>query len=168
MRAWREAWPWRASRPGRERAAGPWAVLVPSGPLSPGTIPPSRARERGGIELAVPPPPGSFPGTGERACDTGTVSASSPSPKAIRRWRGYLADERAEAKVYREFAARRSGEEREIFLALAEAEGRHEAHWLRLLGDQAGKPRRGSLRTRVLAWLAGHFGSVFVLALAQQ
>lgn len=96
------------------------------------------------------------------------MSASSPSPKDIRRWRGYLADERAEAKVYREFAARRSGEEREIFLALAEAEGRHEAHWLRLLGDQAGKPRRGSLRTRVLAWLAGHFGSVFVLALAQQ
>lgn len=91
-----------------------------------------------------------------------------PSAKDIRRWRGYLADERAEGRVYREFAARRTGEEREIFLALAEAERRHEAHWLELLGEHAGKPRRGSLRTRVLAWLARRFGSVFVLALAQQ
>ena len=35
------------------------------------------------------------------------------------RWRRYLADERAEAAVYRELAARRDGEEREILLALA-------------------------------------------------
>jgi len=96
------------------------------------------------------------------------VETGGPSAKDIRRWRRRLADERAEAKVYREFAARRTGEEREIFLALAEAEGRHEAHWLRLLGDDVGRARRGSLRTRVLAWLAGRFGSVFVLALAQQ
>jgi len=91
-----------------------------------------------------------------------------PSRKDVRRWRQHLANERAEAKVYREFAARRTGEEREIFLALAEAEGRHEEHWLRLLGDEVGRPVRGSLRTRLLGWLAGHFGSVFVLALAQQ
>lgn len=96
------------------------------------------------------------------------MSTEQPSARDLRRWRGYLADERAEAKVYREFAARRTGEEREIFLALAEAEGRHEAHWLELLGDQVGKPRPGSLQTRVLVWLARHFGSVFVLALAQQ
>ncbi|NLF03938.1 MAG: rubrerythrin family protein, partial [Actinomycetales bacterium] len=96
------------------------------------------------------------------------MQTDRPDAKDIRRWREHLADERAEAKVYREFAARRSGEEREIFLALAEAEGRHEAHWLELLGDDVGKPRRGSLRTRALAWLARHFGSVFVLALAQQ
>ena len=100
--------------------------------------------------------------------DSGGVQTDQPSAKDIRRWRGYLADERAEARVYREFAARRSGEEREIFLALAEAEGRHEAHWLALLGEHAGKPRRGSLRTRLLALLARRFGSVFVLALAQQ
>ena len=36
------------------------------------------------------------------------------------RWRRYLADERAEAAVYRELAARRDGEEREILLALAQ------------------------------------------------
>jgi VIT1/CCC1 family predicted Fe2+/Mn2+ transporter len=70
--------------------------------------------------------------------------------------------------VYRQLAARRDGEEREILLALADAEGRHEAHWLQLLGDQVGKPLRGDLRTRLLAWLARRFGSVFVLALAQR
>lgn len=86
----------------------------------------------------------------------------------MRRWRQYLADERAEAAVYRQLASRRKGEEREILLALAEAEGRHEAHWLALLGDQVGKPLRGDLRTRLLGFLAKRFGSVFVLALAQR
>ncbi|QEO16327.1 rubrerythrin family protein, partial [Agromyces intestinalis] len=81
------------------------------------------------------------------------------------RWRRYLADERAEGAVYRELAARRTGEEREILLALAAAEGRHEAHWLRLLdGDETGIPR-ADLRTRFLASLARRFGSIFVLAL---
>ena len=93
---------------------------------------------------------------------------SSPSPRDVRRWRQYLADERAEAAVYRELAARRSGNSHEILLSLAEAEGRHEAHWLALLGDDAGKPLRGGIRTRVLGFLARHFGSVFVLALAQR
>ncbi|WP_199424528.1 VIT1/CCC1 transporter family protein [Actinotalea solisilvae] len=90
------------------------------------------------------------------------------SPSDLRRWRRHLADERAEAAVYRELAGRRSGEEREILLALAEAEGRHAAHWEQLLGDQVGAPRRGDVRFRVLAWLARRFGSVFVLALAQR
>jgi VIT1/CCC1 family predicted Fe2+/Mn2+ transporter len=84
------------------------------------------------------------------------------------RWRRYLADERAEAAVYRELAARREGEEREILLALAAAEARHEAHWLALLGgDDTGIPR-ADLRTRMLAVLARRFGSIFVLALAQR
>ena len=51
-----------------------------------------------------------------------------PTKRQIRRWRQYLADERAEAAVYRDLASRRKGEEREILLALAEAEGRHEQH----------------------------------------
>jgi VIT1/CCC1 family predicted Fe2+/Mn2+ transporter len=78
-----------------------------------------------------------------------------------------LADEREEAAVYRQLAARRGGEEREILLALAGAEERHAAHWAGLLGDTGGT-RRGSLRLRVLAALARRFGSVFVLALAQR
>lgn len=93
---------------------------------------------------------------------------TDPSVKDVKRWRRYLADERAEAAVYRDLAGRRTGEEREILLALAEAEGRHEEHWRRLLGDRVGMPLKGSLRTRTLGVLARRFGSVFVLALAQR
>jgi VIT1/CCC1 family predicted Fe2+/Mn2+ transporter len=92
----------------------------------------------------------------------------SPSRSAqVRRWRKYLADERAEAAVYRELAERKTGEERSILLGLAEAEGRHEAHWLGLLGADAGRPHT-ELRTRILVFLARRFGSLFVLALAQR
>ena len=93
--------------------------------------------------------------------------ASAPRAADLRRWRKYLADERAEAAVYRELAERKTGEERAILLGLADAEGRHESHWLDLLGDRAGSPRT-DLRTRVLVFLARHFGSLFVLALAQR
>ncbi|WP_291057362.1 VIT1/CCC1 transporter family protein [Herbiconiux sp.] len=90
------------------------------------------------------------------------------TPAQLRRWRQYLADERAEAQVYRELAQRRTGTEREILSSLAEAEGRHEEHWLELLGDDVGKPRRADVRTRMLGVLARRFGSVFVLALMQR
>ncbi len=92
----------------------------------------------------------------------------APTPAEIRRWRRYLADERAEAAVYRDLAAKRDGEERAILLALAEAEARHEAHWVALLGEHAHGVPAVSLRTRLLAPLARRFGSVFVLALAQR
>jgi vacuolar iron transporter family protein len=102
---------------------------------------------------------------GARARRSGSPA---PSPKDLRRWRRYLADERAEAAVYRDLASRRTGEERAILLALADAERRHEAHWLALLGDDVGRPLRGDWRTRTLGLLARRFGSVFVLALAQR
>ena len=86
----------------------------------------------------------------------------------VRRWRRYLANERAEASVYRDLASRREGDEREILLDIADAESRHEQHWLDLLGPDVGKPMRGDARTRLLGWLARRFGSVFVLALAQR
>jgi len=76
-------------------------------------------------------------------------------------------NERAEARVYRELAGRRTGEEREILLALAEAEGRHEAHWLQLLGSEPSRLPRPDVRTSLLGWMARRFGSIFVLALAQ-
>jgi len=95
-------------------------------------------------------------------------ASTVPSAVTIRRWRQYLADERAEAAVYRDLARRRVGEERDILLGLADAEGRHEAHWLDLLGDDTGKPLRSGFRTRFLGFLARRFGSVFVLALAQR
>ena len=91
-----------------------------------------------------------------------------PSSSDIKRWRQYLADERAEAAVYRQLAQRREGEERAILLALADAEGRHEAHWLKLLGEHAGMPKAASMRSQMLGFLARNFGSVFVLALAQR
>jgi VIT1/CCC1 family predicted Fe2+/Mn2+ transporter len=86
----------------------------------------------------------------------------------VRRWREHLADERAEAALYRELAERKEGTERDVLLGLAEAEARHEQHWLDLLGDDAGAPRRLSLRTRLLIVFARRFGSLFALALAQR
>ncbi|MFC8190544.1 VIT1/CCC1 family protein [Cellulomonas sp. NPDC057328] len=95
-------------------------------------------------------------------------SGARPTPAQLHRWRRNLANERAEAAVYRDLAVRRTGEERDILLALGEAERRHESHWLELLGDDVGRPLRGDWRSRVLGWLARRFGSVFVLALAQR
>jgi len=91
-----------------------------------------------------------------------------PDQRSLRRWRRYLADEREEAAVYRNLAARRDGEERAILMGLADAEERHIAHWEGLLGEHGGPQRRGDLRTRLLAAAARRFGSVFVLALAQR
>ena len=98
-----------------------------------------------------------------------TTSPPLPaSPADVRRWQRRLADERQEAALYRELAARRSGEERQILLALADAEARHAAHWESLLGESAVRHGRPSVRGRALALLARRFGSVFVLALAQR
>ncbi|QDQ98595.1 VIT1/CCC1 transporter family protein [Tomitella fengzijianii] len=90
------------------------------------------------------------------------------SPAQVKRRRKRLADERAEAGLYRKLAQRREGNDREILNALAEAEERHIAHWEQLLGDEAGPVGRGGVRLRVLGWLARWFGSVFILALAQR
>ncbi|MGY4720042.1 VIT1/CCC1 transporter family protein [Naumannella cuiyingiana] len=94
--------------------------------------------------------------------------STAPDARDIRRWRGYLADERAERQVYAELARRRTGEDREILLALAEAERRHEQHWVDLLGERAEPAPRPSLDVRLLGTLARRFGSVFALALMQR
>ena len=99
------------------------------------------------------------------------MTSLAPTPasgNAVRRWQRRLADERQEAALYRELASRRTGEEREILLALADAEARHAAHWEKLLGDSAVDKGRPSLRGRALVLLARRCGSVFVLALAQR
>ncbi len=95
------------------------------------------------------------------------TALAEPTSRDRRRWAQYLVDERAEADVYRQLASRRHGEEREILLALAEAEGRHEAHWLALLDGEPARLPRPDTRTLLLGWLAKRFGSIFVLALAQ-
>ncbi|MFC2548282.1 MAG: VIT1/CCC1 family protein, partial [Corynebacterium matruchotii] len=90
-----------------------------------------------------------------------------PTPKQIRRWQQYLANERAEAAVYRELARNREGEEKEILLAMAKAEERHEQYWRTMLGDDLGFPRAPSFSTRIVGFLAKRFGTVFTLAMMQ-
>ena len=86
---------------------------------------------------------------------------TSPAPRRtarqIRRWREYLADERTESASYRELGERRTGEEREILLALADAEKRHESHWLDLLGDAAERDGR-SREDAIACYLSGADG----------
>lgn len=114
---------------------------------------------------------GLLPGVGNVSADQGDIVAQSgiSEPKAAdrRRWARYLVEERAEAQVYRDLASRRDGEEREILLALAEAEGRHEAHWLGLLGGEPTRLPAPSAGSWLLGVMARRFGSIFVLALAQ-
>ncbi|MGK3954666.1 VIT1/CCC1 transporter family protein [Arthrobacter sp. R4] len=148
------------ANPGQHRAARDSAQAIPA----PSDSVPSDSAQ------ANPAPSDSVPSNSAPTDrhPAGQPTNAEPTPADIRRWRQYLADERAEAAVYRDLAQNRLGEERDILLALAEAEGRHEAHWLRLLGDHAGKSRQASLRSQLLGFLARHFGSVFVLALAQR
>ncbi|WP_406245347.1 VIT1/CCC1 family protein [Microbacterium sp. M] len=93
--------------------------------------------------------------------------SAEPTPADRRRWARYLVEERAEGMVYQKLAARRTGEERDILLSLADAERRHEQHWLDLLGGEPKRLPRAGIRSRMLGWMAGRFGSIFVLALAQ-
>lgn len=96
------------------------------------------------------------------------ITTDRQERRTRRRWRRYLANERAEAAVYRELASRREGEDREILLALVEAEDRHAQHWITLLGDEAHNLPKADLRTRILGFFARRFGSIFVLAIAQR
>ena len=92
-----------------------------------------------------------------------------PRQSDLRRWRQRLASERAEAAIDRDLAQRRTGEERDILLALAAAEAPMNNTWLNLLGDQVGKLAPLAISgTCMPGFLARHFGSVFVLALIQR
>ena len=93
---------------------------------------------------------------------------SEPTAAQVRRWREYLADERMEAATYRKLAAKEEEPARSIMLGLADAEARHEQHWLGLLGDHANPPPKPALYSRILNSLATRFGSVFALAMAQR
>ena len=93
---------------------------------------------------------------------------TQPSEAQIRRWRRYLADEESEARIYRYLAQRAEGEEREILMQVAEAEKRHQQHWRDMLGEHVGEPVRPSLSSAFLQFMAKHFGSVFILAMAQR
>lgn len=95
------------------------------------------------------------------------TSGKTPSSAEIRLWRRYLAEERAEEAIYRSLAMHREGRERDILLCLAQAEKRHQEHWVRMLGNNIGSPLAPRWRTRILGFFARHFGWVFALALMQ-
>jgi VIT1/CCC1 family predicted Fe2+/Mn2+ transporter len=90
------------------------------------------------------------------------------SSRAGGRYRRRLAQEQAAAAVYRALAAKRTGEDREILLALARAEERHAAHWSAKLHPGEPRPSRPGRRTRLLGWLARRLGSLVVLGLVQR
>ena len=94
--------------------------------------------------------------------------AAAPSRAQIRRWRKHLAEERMEARTYRDLSERRTGEERAVLLALEDAERRHEEYWLARLGEHALPAPKPPLRTRAAAVLAHLFGTIFILAMAQR
>lgn len=94
--------------------------------------------------------------------------AAAPSRAQIRRWRKHLAEERMEARTYRDLSERRTGEERAVLLALEDAERRHEEYWLARLGERALPAPKPPLRTRAAAVLAHLFGTIFILAMAQR
>ncbi len=96
------------------------------------------------------------------------ATPATDDPRLIRQWRRYLANELVEERVYRSLAMKKTGDERRILLAIANAERRHQQHWRTLLGHHADKPGRPDLGVVILAMFARMFGSIFVLALAQQ
>ena len=91
-----------------------------------------------------------------------------PTRAQIKRWRKHLAEERMEARTYRDLSERRTGEERAVLRQLEDAERRHEEYWLARLGEHALPAPRPPLRTRAAAVLAHLFGTIFILAMAQR
>ena len=96
------------------------------------------------------------------------INTQEPTRKQIKRWRKHLAEERMEARTYRDLSERRTGEERAVLLQLEEAERRHEEYWLARLGEHALPAPKPPLRTRAASVLAHLFGTIFILAMAQR
>ena len=96
------------------------------------------------------------------------ASNREPTRAQIKRWRKHLAEERMEARTYRDLSERRTGEERAVLLQLEEAERRHEEYWLARLGERALPAPKPPLRTRAASLLAHLFGTIFILAMAQR
>lgn len=88
--------------------------------------------------------------------------------RSASRYQRRLAAEHDAASVYRALARGRSGEEREILLALARAEERHAAHWAAKLHPSELTPPRPSPRAQILGWLARRVGSLLVLGLMER
>ena len=108
-------------------------------------------------------------GNGASAVNADQVASDrEPTRAQIKRWRKHLAEERMEARTYRDLSERRTGEERAVLLQLEEAERRHEEYWLARLGENALPAPKPPLRTRAASLLAHLFGTIFILAMAQR
>jgi VIT1/CCC1 family predicted Fe2+/Mn2+ transporter len=101
------------------------------------------------------------------------LASKAQSRSKARQFHEHWADEMDGAAMYRALAERAKGEQREIFLELAQAEERHARHWagkLVELGEpepQVGDHRR-SFKTRLIAWLARRFGPHAVLPIVER
>jgi vacuolar iron transporter family protein len=92
----------------------------------------------------------------------------SKTESELAKYREMWADELGGAALYRALADHADEHRRPIFLALAEAEERHAAHWARLMreaGVTGLEPPRLPFRIRVLRQLAKRFGTETVLPL---
>lgn len=94
-----------------------------------------------------------------------SMSKVGSSREQVQRFRELWRDELLAASLYRSLAEA-AGERREVFLRLAETEERHATHWQELLSEAGVEeltPPRPGPRTRLLAFLARHFGVAAVL-----
>ena len=89
-------------------------------------------------------------------------------PQADERWDEHYADEKDAAYLYRALArVEKDAERRDLFERLAAVEDHHVTRWETLFAEAERRlPRyQTSRRTRLLAWVAGRFGSSSVLPL---
>lgn len=95
-------------------------------------------------------------------------SSTSESPQPDPSWDEHYCDERDAAYLYRALAAVEANHDRkQLFERLAVVEDRHASRWQELFA-QAGRPLPAyatARRTRLLAWIARHFGTSVVLPL---
>jgi len=104
--------------------------------------------------------------------DTGTAphpeSSTSDPPQADPSWDDHYRDERDAAYLYRALAVVEVDHDRkQLFEKLAVVEDRHAERWEELFA-QGGRPLPAyttARRTRLLAWVAKHFGTSLILPL---
>jgi VIT1/CCC1 family predicted Fe2+/Mn2+ transporter/rubrerythrin len=95
-------------------------------------------------------------------------SSTSDAPQADASWDEHYRDERDAAFLYRALAAvEKNADRKQLFEKLAIVEDRHAERWEELFA-QSGRPLPAyatASRTRLLAWVAKHFGNSVILPL---
>lgn len=95
-------------------------------------------------------------------------SSTPDPPQADASWDEHYRDERDAAFLYRALAAvEANGDRKELFEKLAVVEDRHAERWRQLFADSGRPlpPYTTATRTRLLAWVARHFGTSVILPL---